>query len=351
MSEMSKVEAPQISGPTAIAASSQNRQPHSGQLLAAPAPRPQVTDRCRQPDAQRQIYLARRAKAARWRLLISVALLLGSASMWGLYYFDFLAWYWALIPTGLLVTVLALGTIAARAGREADRKYHSSQTELENNSQRKAIGIEPANQSLSASQNVTGNQVAIAKTIPSAPLVIPRQTPEVVALSQPTIAPMPVLTVEQPSKYAQPIPAKTSESNTEVIPGAEQAKIVAQHLISDEPETRWSLGTPAAEPAPLLVVADAPAETSTIVDAVSAVAPANLTSVGPAADLREMQEAVGQEYATATEIPMDAQEPEVSTDSGPNAMVLEFPAPPDRPTTDTLGLPLDEILARRRAVS
>ena len=273
-------------------------------------------------SSQRQAYLAARARGAKRRMILSAALLVGTAAMWTIGIMAILDWYWALIPSGLLVTVVAMGTIAARAGRRADRDYSANLNKLA--SPDKPLAQRGNHPELSVRHNaqpvsLIGGQARTPSVVSKWEMPISRSLP---------IAP------------AKPITAK--------IPDAEMSEIVARYLADAtdaqplEPETRWSLGTRAAHAPEAAVVADVsgpPAEAAAV-------------GVSEARIDEQTQQAEPQAPAPhefASDLPAPGDEPRA--DSGPNATVLAFPAPPDRPRTDTLSLPLDEILARRRAVS
>jgi hypothetical protein len=74
-------------------------------------------------DAGRRAYLARRARRARRRMVLTVLLLLATAGAWAAVPVTTLLWYGALAPTGLLVIVLVLGRIASANSRRADARW------------------------------------------------------------------------------------------------------------------------------------------------------------------------------------------------------------------------------------
>lgn len=264
-------------------------------------------------EANFQRHLEIRAKAIKRRQALSIFLLTAMVALGALSYFRFLSWYWALIPAGLLVAVLALGANAAKVARQVDADFAAQRGAMSANS---AGAGNSSHVLLATPATNVGNGVGgITRSVVS----LPKMGLQIA-----------------PAGFTPARPPKQT-ATTERIPDAEMAEIVAQHLEDDlpdsniEPETRWSLGTPAAngrsEQAPKVLVETAIAESIALAQ-----------DIGLAGgDGEQVSEAIA------------SQEPQL--DSGPNAEVLAFPAPPERQSTDTLGLSLDEILARRRAVS
>jgi len=73
----------------------------------------------------RQAYLKLRAARARRRLILSIILLVFTAATWGDRYIPgfWYPWWYALVPTGLLLAVLVSGRLAARAAKANDLQY------------------------------------------------------------------------------------------------------------------------------------------------------------------------------------------------------------------------------------
>ncbi|MHA7133443.1 hypothetical protein [Oerskovia turbata] len=77
----------------------------------------------RAASSSRIALLERRAKAARRRLVLTVLLLLATAGAWVAVGFGLLSWYVAAGPTAALVLVLVLGRQAVLAARKADAAW------------------------------------------------------------------------------------------------------------------------------------------------------------------------------------------------------------------------------------
>lgn len=80
--------------------------------------RPLTAERIRRVERR-----ARRAARARRRLIVSIVLLLGSVAAWILVGLERLHWGPAVTPTAMLLFVLFLGQRAARAARRADARW------------------------------------------------------------------------------------------------------------------------------------------------------------------------------------------------------------------------------------
>ena len=89
-----------------------------------------TTGACSQQlTAGRIAYLELRAKRANRRLVLTLFLFALSCFAWGMWNYSFLIypWWYATIPCGLLVVVLAFGRRAALAAKANDLKYLSQQ--------------------------------------------------------------------------------------------------------------------------------------------------------------------------------------------------------------------------------
>jgi hypothetical protein len=83
--------------------------------------RPLTTERIRRVERR-----ARRAARARRRLIVSALLLVCSVGGWALVGFDRLHWGMAVAPSAMLLFVLFLGRRAARAARRADARWQAA---------------------------------------------------------------------------------------------------------------------------------------------------------------------------------------------------------------------------------
>ena len=122
--------------------------------------------------------LERRAKAARRRLALTVVLLLASVGAWVAFGYGLVPWFAAAGPTAVLALVLVLGRQAALAGKRADATWHADRRTAARDAARAARG--PVAGSPVAPRNVhpsrvTGHAVRSSQTSTQ---MIPRVTAE-----------------------------------------------------------------------------------------------------------------------------------------------------------------------------
>ncbi|MCK9794763.1 hypothetical protein M1843_13505 [Isoptericola sp. 4D.3] len=331
------------------------------------------------PRESRLALLEQRAARARRRLLLTVLLLLVTAAAWVVVALGPVGWYAGAVPSALLLVVLVLGRVAVLQARRADARWAADRkTARQQATQARAL----ANGGPHAPRNrarVTGHAVRPSTTHTQ---MIPRVT---VAADQHATA----RADRRASRTtASPAPAVPS------VPSASSSRVAVDEARGDEsaePEPAgvrrptnagrevFDVGAdePTATPEPVVVVdpgpgapAGPPPVGSDPWEPVPVPLPTYVTK--PAAPRREprplagptaagrvppapdrgaalaatMHAALGP-TATPAGAPDADRAPGTVRATSPGADVSVGDEP--RPRTETLGLPLDEILARRRA--
>ncbi|MCL1869321.1 MAG: hypothetical protein FWF90_02780 [Promicromonosporaceae bacterium] len=258
--------------------------------------------------SSRLAMLEERAQRARRRLTITLVLLLATVGTWTAVAVTPLLWPAALAPTALLVMVLALGRAAAAAARRADARWAAERRAAERRAlQQRALAAggprAPRNRARVTGRAVRGSsamtqmipavkiQVIEEVTAPAPAAEAPVEAPPTGTAWEPRPVPLPTYVTKPPAPRREPRPL------TGPTPAVSTGWSTSPSLRAGEtPEvvgeatTSWSLGA----------TQDA--------------------ALGPTATPAP---------ATAHDDPMAVEEP--------------------RPRTETLGLPLEQILARRRA--
>jgi hypothetical protein len=277
--------------------------------------------------ASRLAMLERRAARARRRLVLTLLLTVLTAAAWTVVGLGYVVWWAGAVPTGLLAVVLALGALAARSARRADARWAAEQRAARRDAlQARAL----ANGGPYAPRNrarVTGRAVH-----PSGyhTQMIPRVDVGTRASREPSPARTEKVSEAEPSSFDALL--QTEEPAPKVIeqpaPGAS-----ASH----------GVGGPAWDPVPVplptyVTKPEAPRrEPKPLTGATPVAAPK------PSAAVAEGATPAPASGTTADVPPVSAAEAQALADE------LLLATEPPRQRTETLGLPLEQILARRRA--
>ncbi|MFE6971110.1 hypothetical protein [Isoptericola sp. NPDC057653] len=315
------------------------------------------------PRESRLAMLEQRAARARRRLLLTLLLLLATVAAWVVVGLGLVTWVAGAVPTALLLGVLVLGRVAVLQARRADARWAAERKAARQQAtQARAL----ANGGPHAPRNrprVTGHavrpsathtqmipRVAAPAAEPSSARPTPRASSRVAAGAvgardeEPT-EPEPVVPRAAPASGRAVYDARADEAPAEpepvvvVDPGPGPAPVAGPPPVGSEP---WE---PVPVPLPTYVTKPAaPRREPRPLVASSSTATGRTVSVSDSARVAAlaatMQAALG---PTAT--PAGADTASSTTSSARDAAAPEEP----RPRTETLGLPLDEILARRRA--
>lgn len=314
----------------------------------------------KKPSPSRIALLERRAKAARRRLVLTILLLLATAGAWVAVGFGLVSWYVAAGPTAALVLVLVLGRQAALAARRADTVWLADRRAAARNAARASRG--PVQGSPVAPRNVhpsrvTGHAVRPSQTNTQ---MIPRVTPadlERGAARGRDRRPSTGSTarVDQESDLARP---RSGASGGELFddrdreePGAVEVvatvaapvQAVPDDVARPERPARPTDGEPGGAwepvPVPRPTYTMKPTASETGVPPVQVAVP-----VAPLASPRPASEATraGVAVPTVPTVPTVPAVPATARPASPPA------GDEKKPKTETLGLDLNEILARRR---
>ncbi|MFF2622037.1 hypothetical protein [Oerskovia jenensis] len=310
------------------------------------------------PSPSRIALLERRAKAARRRLVLTILLLLATAGAWVAVGFGLVSWYAAAGPTAALVLVLVLGRQAVLAARRADTAWLADRRAAAREAARASRG--PVQGSPVAPRNVHSSRVTGHAVRPSqtSTQMIPRVTPADLERGAAR------------SRDRRPATGSTARVETEPDLARPRTGASGGELFDDRDREAAGAGAGAGTDAEVGVVAVAPAATAAdevprsersapVADgdpggawepvpvprptytmkptaSETGIAPVQLAvPVAPAATPRPAPETTGAQV-TVTPVPPSSR-PAV-------------PAAGDdkKPKTETLGLDLNEILARRR---
>lgn len=327
-----------------------------------PAPATQARP---QPRVSRLAMLERRAARARRRLVLTLLLLVATAAAWAVVAAGLVGWYAGAVPSGLLLVVLVLGRFAARSARRSDARWAAERrTAQREATQARAL----ANGGPYAPRNrarVTGHAVRPSTThtqmIPRVDVSSSarRATEDVAASSRPLVAPEPVdradpvevvttaqVRREPAAREAGGSSRDGGDGDREVAPTPEPQEPAAPRPVGGEP---WD---PVPVPLPTYVTKPtAPRRPS--------VSPDGSFTLGrqtSAASLAATMDGALGPTATPARAAVDrgvAAEDRAEGDAGQTGETVDRSATTagdePRPRTETLGLPLEQILARRRA--
>ncbi|MFD2027888.1 hypothetical protein [Promicromonospora aerolata] len=284
--------------------------------------RPLTTERIRRVERR-----ARRAARARRRLIVSALLLVCSIGAWALVGLDRLHWGTAVVPSAMLLFVLFLGRRAARAARRADARWQATvRAARQRATQARAL----ANGGPYAPRNraqVTGLATHGSSTETQA---IPRVARKDV-LDE-------ILDGPAKPKVIEVQPEASDEGTTTAEPAAKD----------EEPEKRDQVPSgrawdPVPVPLPTYVTKPAAPQRQPAALPASSTAPKGPTASGGSA---ARSSATGGRTSAPPSIPVSSSS---GTASDPVAEDELLRGEPPRTKSETLGKPLEEILARRRA--
>jgi hypothetical protein len=324
-------------------------------------------------NAQRMAYLARRARRARRRLVLTILLVIATAGAWVAVPLTTLLWYGAAAPSALLVLVLVTGTVAAAAGRRADRQWVSQQ----HRAARWAAldvpapaGLKPAIRPAAGITVIDTDMVdsAIVETGVISPeaLAAMRGTPAAPAMSPEVVSPEVVspesVSPGAPRSFA---PAGSAAPDSATVASREPAASVTPDTeaiaLDSAPIHLASGGLDWMQSVPLPTYVTKPAaprwEPMPLTDATPAVFGSSAWPASPAQGLDGAADGGLTSWSLrATQDAALAATPAQDAAAVAEAAGLSVPEAAEeldengQPRTHTLGLPLSQILARRRAV-
>lgn len=277
----------------------------------------------RQPASEqsRLELLERRAAAARRRLALTVVLLLATVGVWVVVALGLVPWWAGVVPTAFLGLVLVLGRRAVLAAQRSDAAWLAERRAAARAARGAVLGAPPAPRG--ARPRVTGRAVHGSQVSTQ---MIPRVTPQDLARANAAAS------ADAGAPAASSRERVTASGATEG-PASEEPAPAA-----DEPGT-------AAQTAPTVEAVDAEhVPTGRAWDPVPV--PPPTYTMKPTAPRREPAPLTDDDVVSPT---VSARvEPVVAADARSGAPT---PAVGDerKPSTETLGLDLNEILARRRA--
>ncbi|QJW35918.1 hypothetical protein [Cellulosimicrobium protaetiae] len=294
----------------------------------------------RQPASEqsRLALLERRAAAARRRLALTVVLLLASVAVWVVVALGYVSWWAGVVPTAFLGLVLVLGRRAVLAAQRSDAAWLAERRAAARAARGTVLGAPPAPRG--ARPRVTGRAVHGSQVSTQ---MIPRVTPKDLARANATAA-----ALSGGSAVPSPRERATSSSTT-----------VAEDPGSEEPAS--------ASAGPAAVVTEVAVEVAEVVEVDVAPAdedhvpsgrawdpvpvPPPTYTMKPTAPRREPVPLTDDDVVSPTRAG-STPAPVVVAEAGADAPSrAPEPAVGDerKPSTETLGLDLNEILARRRA--
>lgn len=297
----------------------------------------------RQPASEqsRLALLERRAAAARRRLALTVVLLLASVAAWVVVALGYLPWWSGVVPTAFLGIVLVLGRRAVLAAQRSDAAWLAERRAAARAARGTVLGAPPAPRG--ARPRVTGRAVHGSQVSTQ---MIPRVTPKDLARANATAA---ALSGTSAAAASSPRERTTASSTT-----------AAEDSGSEEPASaRGAAGATAVVVTEVSVEATEVVEVE-VVDADHVPSgrawdpvpvPPPTYTMKPTAPRREPAPLTDDDVvspARAGAAPAATAATEVAADVPSGA---PEPAAGDerKPSTETLGLDLNEILARRRA--
>ncbi|QUB99874.1 hypothetical protein [Cellulosimicrobium cellulans] len=282
----------------------------------------------RQPASEqsRLELLERRAAAARRRLALTVVLLLATVGVWVVVALGLVPWWAGVVPTAFLGLVLVLGRRAVLAAQRSDAAWLAERRAAARAARGAVLGAPPAPRG--ARPRVTGRAVHGSQVSTQ---MIPRVTPQDLARANAA------------ASADAGAPATTGASSRERATASGPAESPA----SEEPAPAADEPTTVRETTPVVEVEVVDAErvpTGRAWDPVPV--PPPTYTMKPTAPRREPAPLTDDDVVSPT---VSARvEPVVAADARSGAPT---PAAGDerKPSTETLGLDLNEILARRRA--
>ncbi|WP_166850392.1 hypothetical protein [Isoptericola sp. BMS4] len=291
--------------------------------------------------ASRLAQLEQRAARARRRLLLTLLLGLATAVGWMLVAVGLVAWPVGAAPSALLLAVLAAGRVAARSARRADARWLAERR--------------------SAERRATQAR-ALANGGPYAPRNRARVTGHAVHGSTTHTQMIPRVTVTDPGPQAAgraPRPG-ADDGPGDANAGQEPAPRPRPRALEDEAPARPDAETPSAvAPSPPPVGGEpwepvpVPLPTYVTKPPAPRQSPRPMTGATPAVSrpaARGPFPGTGNGAPSSAPARDDAPGTGARADDGqPGDQATRTAGDEPRPRTETLGLPLDEILARRRA--
>lgn len=279
----------------------------------------------RQPASEqsRLELLERRAAAARRRLALTVVLLLATVGVWVVVALGLVPWWAGVVPTAFLGLVLVLGRRAVLAAQRSDAAWLAERRAAARAARGAVLGAPPAPRG--ARPRVTGRAVHGSQVSTQ---MIPRVTPQDLARANAA------------ASANAGAPAASSRERTTASGATEGPASEEPAPASDEPTT-------VRETTPVVEVEAVDAErvpTGRAWDPVPV--PPPTYTMKPTAPRREPAPLTDDDVVSPTV--STRVEPVVAADARTGAPA---PAAGDdrKPSTETLGLDLNEILARRRA--
>lgn len=251
----------------------------------------------------RLAQLERRAARARRRLVLTLLLVLATAAGWAVVGLGFAPWYAGAVPSALLVLVLVFGRIAVVSARRSDARW--------------------AAEVRSARRQATQAR-ALANGGPYAPRNRARVTGHAVQPSATRTQMIPRVSADDIRRAVEAEKASRRDV-IEPEPVPEDAVMIIEEPSGSAAEPPTGVGGTAWDPVPVPLptyVTKPPAprrEPRPLTGSTSVVAPSTATSASS--------------HVSDSDVPRD------------ELLVAD----PPRPVTETLGLPLEQILARRRA--
>ncbi|MBD5786578.1 hypothetical protein IF650_10330 [Cellulosimicrobium terreum] len=296
-------------------------QPAMESTVTAEPARP-VRQRATTPEqasSSRLAVLERRAAAARRRLALTVVLLLASVAVWAAVAMSLTLWWIAAIPTALLAVVLVLGRRAVLSAKRSDAAWLTERRAAARAARGTVLGSPPAPRG--ARPRVTGLAVHGSQTSTQ---MIPRVTTADLA--------------RRAAAASVPVPAPGRAAGTAREERDASPSASASRDDGEEPD--------AAETIEQLV--DAPHEpTGRAWDPVPV--PAPTYTMKPTAPRREPAPLTPDDVTSADVAPAGSVAARDDEAAGPQDTDGRAPGDERKPKTETLGLDLNEILARRRA--
>ncbi|GAA4836294.1 hypothetical protein GCM10023221_11760 [Luteimicrobium xylanilyticum] len=279
---------------------------------------------------------ARRA-AARRRMLLTLALVAATALVGVLAGFGALPWPVLLVPVVLLAGVLALGRRAVVAARRADQARLDAARRRALDARRQALGspLAPRNTARGDRRRVTGHAVQASQT---ATQMIPRITAEDIDRARRAAARRSHRSERPTAQGPSTTPApERSVSGPEADPTAREESSTWEPVPVPPPTytMKPTAGTPPRPPLPEPLPEPTPA-------------PVSAEELAPMAAPGRVRVPAELRTGRAAEAAESASDGTSSSQEAPAPVPAAGDEP--RPTTETLGLSLDAILARRRAV-
>ncbi|MFB8230149.1 hypothetical protein [Cellulosimicrobium sp. NPDC055967] len=294
----------------------------------------------RQPASEqsRLALLERRAAAARRRLALTVVLLLASVAVWVVVALGYLPWWAGVVPTAVLGLVLVLGRRAVLAAQRSDAAWLAERRAAARAARGTVLGAPPAPRG--ARPRVTGRAVHGSQVSTQ---MIPRVTPQDLARANATAAAL----SGGSAAAASPRERATSSSAAAEDPGSEEPASAGAGPADVVAEV-------AVEVAEVVEVEVAPADEDHVPSGRAwdpVPVPPPTYTMKPTAPRREPAPLTDDDVVSPTRAataPAPVIEAEAAADAPSGA---PEPAVGDerKPSTETLGLDLNEILARRRA--